>query len=418
MTKRCYLLVFALLISLLSAKAPKTPDLTILGYIRDADGIGNQSIELIKTLGDQLEIGFIHTRPPNYTDVPLSIQQVACARKKIGKVVILEDVLWYPYLDNCSKIRPIDRKQHIVLAYSMLESDRIPSQWVFRLNQYFDAVIVPDPYYANVYRSCGVRIPIFNLPLHLDLSQLLKKPLKSKKNTPFVFGCLSYCEERKNIDKLISGFHNSFGNDPNVMLRINCRGSHADYERKIRQLIQEYQSTNIIFTVNTLNRTKYQELLSSFDCYVSVSQGEGFSIPPREALALGIPVIATDNSAQKTLCKTPFVRAVACSHPLPATYSKTLMTPCGQFYDSSIKEISIALDDMYRNYESYLKLNQSARNWASNFDISSVKVLYHSLLKPKDIHLSQEDSISPYSLTTSSKALYDKYKKLLNMPGK
>ena len=55
---------------------------------------------------------------------------------------------------------------------------------------------------------------------------------------------------------------------------------------------------------------KYIEFISTFDCYVNLSKGEGFSIPPRESLALGIPCIISDNTAHKTICDSGLVLPV------------------------------------------------------------------------------------------------------------
>ena len=61
----------------------------------------------------------------------------------------------------------------------MLESTRIPDEWVNILNKKFDLVIVPDEFYESVYYSSGVKIPIFVLAHGIHLEDFLAQPPKN-----------------------------------------------------------------------------------------------------------------------------------------------------------------------------------------------------------------------------------------------
>ncbi len=94
-------------------------------------------------------------------------------------------------------------------------------------------------------------------------------------------------------------FAKEFKNDPNVVLLINSKDGGMGYDEKLREEINNLGVDNIKFTRLCLEKDAYIKVFENVDCYVSISKGEGFSIPPREAMALGIPVIATANTGQK-----------------------------------------------------------------------------------------------------------------------
>ena len=138
------------------------------------------------------------------------------------------------------KIKTPKNENEIRIAYSMYESSLIPPEWVKTLNHYFDAVAVPDKFLKNVYKNSGVTIPVFELPLGLNLNDFLEKPLKSQRKTPFVFGNLSSAVHRKNQLKLLQSFYLAFGNSSDVKLRLNGRYCNSEYKQEIQQ---EYSET-------------------------------------------------------------------------------------------------------------------------------------------------------------------------------
>lgn len=76
------------------------------------------------------------------------------------------------------------------------------------------------------------------------------------------------------------------------------RGRKSDKSiEKIKIELQNSNLQNVKIINNKLDRNEYVELLQNASCYVSPSKGEGFALPPREALAIGLPVILTDCAA-------------------------------------------------------------------------------------------------------------------------
>lgn len=391
----------------------ENPHLTVIGFVNMADGLGRQSAELIDALKDDIAVNFISTRKSKPKDVPPGISKIVNKKSKtLGKVVLYEDMLWYPNHEYYRKTLVTARNEsQIRIAYSMIESTMIPSEWVIILNTYFDAVAVPDPFLIAAYRDSGVTLPIFVLPLGLDLSPFLESPLKTQANTPFIFANLSACNDRKNHVVLIKAFHQAFGNRDDVQLVINCRGGDKVTKKAVQTILDELQPSNIIYKIKCLEKKAYLEQFQKVDCYVSLSKSEGFSIQPREAMALGIPVIATDNSGQSTICKSGLVKSVSTPIEEPAVYFWGDRK--GSIFNCEVEEAAAAFCDVYENYSSYLQKAQSARDWVRQYQFNNLKTAYHSLANPKRIILGDEDKIGPDYLMTTSQDLYEKYARLV-----
>ncbi len=387
-------------------------DVTVIGGVNMADGLGRLSIELVNGLRKDCLVNLIPTSL-NTQDVPIEIlEMIKKQSRTLGRIVIFEDPL--PFKSNTMIAFLRKKMDKIRIAYSMIESTAIPEGWVYQMNHAFDAIVVPDPFLVDVYRNSGVNIPVFVIPLGLDLEPFLCKPLKQEPHEPFVFANFSAYEARKNHIAMIKGFYKAFGNDPSVKLWINGRASSPNTFRGVEEEVERLGVDNIFVTNICFDRKDYLNNFNKIDCYVSLSKGEGFSIQPREAMALGIPVIASDNTAQKTICQSQLVTSVQASKEVAAYYSYCFKV-FGLQYEMEEEDVAKAFRDMKEDYESKLAQAAARRKWASQYHYSELHPLYKSLIKPKEILLGKDNIITKDYLMTSSPELYKKYKKMLDL---
>lgn len=412
---RKYILpLFFLTLSLLFYKYGKNKDpklhLTIAGYVNLADGIGRQSSELLQALYKKIPVNFLSTREHNYTDVPKEVLKIIHkGAPKFGKIIIYEDFLEYP--EFTKSVLEKAPGESIKIAYSMTEYSQVPKVWVKQLNDYFDAVVVPDPFLVDVYRNSGVASPIFVLPLGLNLEEFLQRELKKCPHDPFTFVNLSSCIDRKNLPLLVAAFGKAFGNSNKVCLRINSRSADPICEFKLLKTMEKLQLNNVHYTYGPLSKEEYLKIFSSADCFVSLSKGEGFSIQPREAMALGLPCIVTDNTAQHTICESSLVKKIPSNREEPSWLEQALQ-PVGTCWNCDLDEAAHALRDVYENYDQFLKNGHAARQWAAQYLFSNLKSYYESLVNPRKIILSDINEIAKDHIKTNSKKLYEKYIKL------
>lgn len=236
-----------------------------------ADGIGRQTAELAKALSEKYRVQ-IKGKILSNNDLPSKIKKLCKKKyKKQGKIVILEDCLWFPGDEIGRHFKTARNDEEIRFAYSMLESTRIPYEWVLYLNLYFDAVIVPDPFLIDAYKNSGVTLPIFHIPLAVNIDNFLQRPIKEKKkNNPIVFANLSSSHNRKNQVALVQSFAKALGNNPKAMLAINCRGGFEETKNNIKKAIKESGCSNIHFSSFELKGDAYLNFFQNIDCYVSL----------------------------------------------------------------------------------------------------------------------------------------------------
>lgn len=399
-----------------SKKTLEPPYLTVVGPVCMADELGRQSVKLLNSLKDEMSVGFRFNEKFILEGVPKNLIPILKDKKRsLGKVVFYKNSLGLDGLSFKGIIKGLKNPNHIRIAYSVFESSLIPAEWVESLNHYFDIVAVPDKFLIEVYKNSGVTIPIFELPLGLDLEKFYQETLKSQRQSPLIFANFSSAIPRHNQLKLIQAFHRAFGDLKDVKLILNSSNSDAKYSQEIKNELHKLQASNIVFTEMVWEQDLYLKIFKEIDCYVSLSLGEGLSIEPKEAIALGIPLIVTDNTAQRTLCQSLFCLTVSCLDRIPAFYPE-FRNHYGVFSDCTLEDASYALRDMYDNYEKYLAQAQAKRAWAKKFSYDHLKPLYLGLVKPKKIALADENKITPDCLYTTSKEVCDKYHQLIGVP--
>lgn len=399
-----------------SFKSSSKPDVTLVGRVVLGDGICRLGIDIADCLKDFASIG-VRAPKKNLLDMN-DYQKSIFSRdnKTWGKVVILTDALFYqtndsdlPKYDKIITGQP--KKDEIRYVYSMLESSKIPQIWCEIINSKYDAVIVPDPYLVDVYKKCGVQKPVFMVPFPLLLEKFLDQPVKNKKSKVFTFGCTSSNIKRKNLITLVKAFHKTFGYRDDVCLRINSRYVHADEDREILDYLARSKTSNIHYSKMLLTNDEYLTFMKSFDCFVTLSRGEGFSIQPRQAMALGIPTIVTDNTAQGTVANNKLSYRVPCNilHNAHYFFSKE---PIGYDFGCKEEDVCNALYEVYSQYDKYASKSEEYRNWAKKYDISNLKEFYKQLVKPKKVVLGNVDEVKEDCIVTTSQELYKKYKKI------
>lgn len=406
MIKKLLYIYFILFFSSSFCETEKKYDLTVVGMACYADGIGQISLELIENLKDELNINYIWSfSSPKLTDVSDETKEILLNPDHTpGSVSILTFPLSFTEADFYKDVPP----SKIKIAYSMLECTKIPSKWVEIINQHFDVVVVPDQFLIEVYQNSGVAKPIFVIPLGMDLDDYLNEPKPEFSHKHFVFGSTLSYEPRKNHELLIKAFAKEFRKEKNVFLRINGR-HRRDVFKNLKKYVKSQKLSNITLTNDIIDNSKYKNLMKSFNCYVNISKGEGFSLCPREALALGIPCILSNNTAQKPICDTSFVRSVPSSILEPTTYTLFENEDLGFCFNCTEKDVRKALRDVYENYKSYLRKAQRGREWVKQYLWKNLLPKYRNLVKPKNLIFGDRNEITDEYLMTNSSELYEKY---------
>jgi len=183
------------------------------------------------------------------------------------------------------------------VGYTMLEVDGFPRDWVRQANR-MDEVWVPTEFNREAFLRSGLKRPIHRIPLGVD-PNYFHPQIQGHPNPMGEYVFLSNFEwgERKEPWMLLKAFNETFSAREPVRLvcKIFNKDNMLNMREEIRRLRLRESGGKISFIFN--REFPYYQLGSfyrSADCYISAGRGEGWDMPLMEAMACGLPTIATD----------------------------------------------------------------------------------------------------------------------------
>lgn len=185
------------------------------------------------------------------------------------------------------------------IGYTMLEVDGIPEDWILQANA-LDEVWVPSSFNKQTFLDSGLKVPVHVMPLGVNPDFYNPKIRPYRPTDRFTFLAVFEWGERKGAELLLRAYHRAFSQKDDVLLLakvINTDGG-VNVQKEIKALnLPENGAPVAIMYNQDLPTHQMGSLYRSADCLVAPSRGEGWGMPHIEAMACGLPVIATDWSA-------------------------------------------------------------------------------------------------------------------------
>jgi glycosyltransferase involved in cell wall biosynthesis len=288
----------------------------------------------------------------------------------------------------------------VTALYLMWESDRL-SPTLEALPGVFDFVIITSNFLDGYLSDRNINF--CHLPHPYDYAKSCEAPTPAERKIT-VFGISCGLWSRKNVSLLAQVFADSFGDNPNYILRIHTRFDTklADFtteQKQLADLLDKHE--NIELESRSLSREEYILWMSSLDLYCFISSGEGYSITPREALHLGIPTILLDAHVHCEFSHLPGVIKVAeCGKKpsIPAQHRSHLSQGSDWKVDKqSLKDALLFGAEHHRELRECLKSNHS--EVVEFHDVRRIKQNWISELSQQyDHHIGKDSQLIPLNL--------------------
>lgn len=273
---------------------PATP-IVIAGMFRTASGLG-QSARLCR---ESLKRGEIPILNADLTDALMQPsdagEPVGCLKDSLrgpGTLMLHVNAPIVP-LAMCHLGRSIVHGKYVV-GYWAWELPRLPSEWKHGL-PFVHEIWVPSRFVAKAVEPIadGRPVRVVPHPVAVCRRKSVRAPVAGRPFTVLTIFNAASSFTRKNPLGSIAAFRQAFGDDPSV--RLIVKASHLSvYPTGCRLLKDAIQSsTNAVLIDHTTSRQDIDELYQQSDVFMSLHRSEGFGLTIAEAMARGLPVIAT-----------------------------------------------------------------------------------------------------------------------------
>lgn len=315
-----------------------------------------------------------HVTLPNGREVPV------CRDLTAMKAFFFTDVIWNGEHDLNYTLLP---DHGLKIAHVAYDSDVLPPRWVEVLNNKFDCVYFSSNHLEKVAKNSGLKIPIGTLPIGLDIDSLLARNYKVN-SEKVRFGSVAAFHQRKGVEVLVESFLREFGDREDVELVIHSNLAIGDVYDGILAKIDALDVKNVKISNSNLGDVEKISLIESFDIFVNMSRGEGYSIGPREAMALGKALVLSQVGPHKDLLNVDGTFGVHAAIRIPARYPEIDNQVFGFQYGVTIDDTRYALRKAYQYIKEENDIDAAflRKRRASEFSFSKLGLDYAATLTP------------------------------------
>ena len=248
------------------------------------------------------------------------------------------------------------------IAFTTTEVDGIPREWVQCLNE-MDEVWSTSEFSRQSFVSSGVKVPTYTIGEGVDPNYFHPgiAPYSNPPKEKFRFLSNFAWGRRKGVDVLFEAFRKEFSDDEDVCLMLKVLPSYIGHNIKDElKLVYERKGAAPVYLYDIeIPKWELGRFYTTGSAFVWPSRGEGFGLPALEAIASGLPIIASNHSAHlEFLTKDGKPRpGVLLLDGKLEKYDKgdSIYYPGFNWFDPSVDHLRKLMREVFNNYKKYRK---------------------------------------------------------------
>jgi glycosyltransferase involved in cell wall biosynthesis len=184
-----------------------------------------------------------------------------------------------------------------IVGFSYWETTKLPLDWVYSMNK-CDEIWTTSSWAKECFINSGVEVPVYSFNLGVNTEVFHPRVTMKKDYNKFTFLHIGSPSTRKNTQLVVDAFFKLFHGNDYYRLIIKSRG-----EPDARNIVNGvnygslYSAEQVEIIDHYLTDEELAELISSSDCFLYPTMGEGWGMSPFQAIACGIPTICTNETA-------------------------------------------------------------------------------------------------------------------------
>ena len=259
------------------------------------------------------------------------------------------------------------------VGYTMFETDKLPdgyTNWTGpwaspadAINKQLDLLMVPCQHNVEMFKENGITVPIEIAPnaVHPTAFPYMDRPRRKT----FTFLMMATLTIRKNPGAVISAFAQLFRDIPEARLVLKTQSGTLG-------AVQFNGMGNIEIIDELYNLDQMKQLMYEADCFVFPSRGEGFGMPPIEAMATGLPTIVAANTGMLDYSDDRYNYTVKHSHMSPAIRYPRDWGDVGNWYEPDFEDLKAKMLHVFQNQAEARQKGDAASEWVHsewNYDV-------------------------------------------------